>query len=475
MVKSRRLPMTYRTRMALLIAFPAGLLAAYLALAPVCNPLANGTRVATGRSHPLDAAPGELLVKYRQPMFPIGRRVVNGVVGAREVGEIGDLGVSRVAVEPGLSLEEAARRYGLVPQVEYAEPNVIFRTQMVPNDPFYVGRQQWYYDLVNAPNAWDVETGKPGVIIAVLDTGVDVTHPDLKDNVWANTAEIAGNGVDDDGNGCVDDVHGCNFAESGIACTGAQAGPNSNIADDNGHGSFVAGVAAAKGNNAAGVTGMAPNATIMPVKVLDCEGAGTALAATQGILYAAKNGARVLNMSFGADEDSLTLRAAVAEAHDRYGVVIVAATGNSGEAVVAFPARDERVIAVSAADHKNASSKASFSNWGPEVTVTAPGVDIISTLPTKFCGPGWSCVSGQPYALGSGTSFSAPLVAGAVALILSKGPPMSPDAVKSRLTSTAVDLPDGSYPGWDGAGRIQIDLALEGKSYQVGVSGIVRN
>jgi len=468
--------MNHRTRLALLIAFPAGLLAAYLALAPVCSPLADGTRVATGRSDPPSAVPGELLVKYRQPMFPIGRRVVNGVVGATEVGEISELGVSRVAVEPGLSLEEAARRYGSVPQVEYAEPNVIFRTQMFPNDPFYVGRQQWYYDLVNAPKAWDVETGKAGIIIAILDTGMDVTHPDLKDNVWTNTAEIAGNGADDDGNGCVDDVHGCNFAEASIACTGAHAPPNGETDDDNGHGSFVAGVAAARGNNAIGVTGMAPNATVMPVKVLDCEGAGTSLAATQGILYAAKNGARVINMSFGADEDSLTLQAAIGEAHDRYGAVIVAATGNSGSASVSYPARDERVIAVSATDHRNPDTRASFSNWGPEVTVAAPGVDIISTLPTKFCGPGWSsCVSGQPYALGNGTSFSAPLVAGAVALMLSKGPPMSPDTVKSRLMATAVDLPDGAYAHWDGAGRIQIDLALEGKSYQVGVSGIVRN
>ena len=222
-----------------------------------------------------------------------------------------------------------------------------------------------------------------------------------------------------------------------------------------------------------GVTGTAPNVTLMPVKVLDCEGAGTALAATQGVLYAAKAGAKVINISFGSDEDSLTLRAAIAEAHDRYGVVIVAAAGNSGEGSVAYPARDEKVIAVSASDHRNPSSRASFSNWGPQVAVTVPGVDISSTLPSKFCGTGWSCVSGQPYALGSGTSFSAPLVAGAAALILSKGPPMAPDAVKARLMATAVDLPDVTSPNWDGAGRIQIDLALEGKSYQVGVSGII--
>jgi subtilisin family serine protease len=464
-----------RIRTALLIALPAGLLAAYLTLAPVCNPLKSTPGVATGRSDPLDAAPGELLVKYRQPMFALSRRVVNDAVGAKEIGQIGDLGVSRIAVDPGVSLEEAARRFGSVPEVEYAEPNIIFRTQTVPNDPFYVGRQQWYYDLINAPKAWDVEKGEPSVIIAVLDTGMDITHPDLKDNLWTNRADVAGNGLDDDANGCVDDVHGCDFAETSTACPGAQAGPNPDVDDDNGHGTFVAGIAAARGSNGAGVTGMAPNVMIMPVKVLDCEGAGSALAATQGVLYAAKSGARVINMSFGADEDSLTLRAAIAEAHDRYGAVIVAAAGNSGEASVAFPARDDQVIAVAASDHRNPDAKAPFSNWGPQVTVAVPGVDIMSTLPAKYCGPGWSCVSGQPYALGSGTSFAAPLVAGTVALILSKGPPMSPDAVKSRLTTTAVDLPDGAYTHWDGAGRVQADLALEGKSYRVGVSGIVRN
>jgi subtilisin family serine protease len=466
--------MRNRRRTALLVALPAGLLAAYFALAPVCNPLRSSPGVVTGRSDPADAVPGELLVKYRQPMLAPGRRIVEEAAGTKEIGRIGDLGVSRVAVEPGVSLDEAAARFDAMPQVEYVEPNVIFHTEMVPNDPFYVGRQQWYYDLIHAPKAWDVVKGN-GVIIAVLDTGVDAAHPDLKDNIWTNPAEVGGNGVDDDGNGCVDDVHGCDFAETSTSCPAEQPAPNADIADDNGHGTFVAGIAAARGNNGVGVTGMAPNAMIMPVKVLDCEGAGSALAATQGVLYAAKSGAKVINMSFGADEESLTLRAAIAEAHDRYGVVVVAAAGNSGEPSVAFPARDEMVIAVAASDHHNPDVKAPFSNWGPQVSVAVPGVDIASTLPAKFCGPGWSCVSGQPYALGSGTSFAAPLVAGTVALILSKGPPMSPDAVKSRLMTTAVDLPDGAYSGWDGAGRVQADLALEGKSYQVGVSGIVKN
>jgi subtilisin family serine protease len=461
-----------RKRATLLIPL-ACLLAAYVAVLPAGGP-AGQPPVASSQGDPVDAVAGELLVKYREPMFALGRRVVNEVAGTTEVGEVADLGVTRVAVEPGTSVEAAASRYDSLPQVEYVEPNVIFRADMAPNDPFYVGRQQWYYDLIGASKAWDEETGKPDVVVAILDTGVDVTHPDLKDNIWTNPAEVP-NGVDDDGNGCIDDVHGCNYAASSLSCTSLTATPNNDIKDDDGHGTFVAGVVAAKGSNAQGVTGIAPNAKIMPVKVLDCEGAGTALAATQGVLYAAKAGAKVINISFGSVEDSLTLRAAIAEAHDRYGVTIVAAVGNSAAASINYPARDENVIAVSASDHRNANTKASFSNWGPEVAVTVPGVDIASTLPAEFCGAGWSCVSGQPYALGSGTSFAAPLVSGAAALILSRGLPLSPDALKSRLTTTAVDLPDASYPNWDGAGRIQVDLALEGKTYQVGAAGITRN
>jgi subtilisin family serine protease len=452
----------------------ASLGAAFLALAPVCGPL-HHAKVAMGRDSSLDAVPGELLVKYRDPMLPLGRRIVNGAIGAKEIDKIDEINVSRVAVEPGLSLEEAARRYATVPQVEFAEPNVVFHTQVAPNDPLYASRQQWYYDLTGAPKAWDVTRGNPGIVVAVLDTGVDVNHPDLKNNIWTNAGEIPDNGVDDDGNGYVDDVHGYNFAARNVECAGSQEPANPDIEDDNGHGTFVAGIVAASGNNNIGVTGMAPNVKVLPVKALDCKGSGTALAATVGLLYAAKSGARVVNLSFGSDDVSEVLHAAVVEAHDHYGVVIVAAAGNAGSSKVTYPARDERVIAVSASDHSVTGAKASFSNWGPEVAVTVPGVDIASTLPAQFCGAEWSCIGNQPYAVGSGTSFSTPLVAGAAALILSKDPQLSPDQVKSRMMSSALDLPDGGFPHWDGAGRLQADLALEGKTYQVGVSGIVRN
>jgi len=473
--------MSARKRAVSLTVLSLGLVAAFLSVVPVCNPpLPGAPSIAEGSSAAADAVPGELLVKFREPMVVASRQATYSALGGREVGRIDDLGVSVVAVDPNLSLEEAAQRYRSLPNVEYVEPNLILKADFTPNDSFFIGRQQWYYNQIGATKAWDTEKGDPSVIVAVLDTGVDVTHPDLSPNIWTNPGEIAGNGVDDDGNGCVDDVHGCNFVDDSPSCTYLLPAPNNHMDDDAGHGTFASGVVAAKGNNQIGVSGVAPNVTIMPVKVLDCQGMGTASAAAEGIIYAAKEGARVINMSFGAEggsaADLQTISAAIDEAHDRYGVVVVAAAGNSNRGIVSFPARYGKVIAVSASDHLKPDTKAPFSSWGPEVAVTAPGVDIASTLPTRFCGLEWSCFgSNQPYALGSGTSFSTPLVSGAAALILSKGP-MSPDQVKNRLMKTALDLPDGIYPHWDGAGRIQIDLALvEAISFQVGASGVTKN
>jgi subtilisin family serine protease len=446
-------------------------IAVCLALSPASGPL-HRIPQASGQTGGDETVPAQLLVKYRQPMFALGRRAVDATAGAREIEQIREINVSQVAVNPGVSMDEAADVYRSLAEVEYVEPNIVFHADALPNDPLYSTKQQWYYDEIGASRAWDVTMGA-GIIIAILDTGVDVTHEDLRDNLWSNPRETANN-VDDDGNGCTDDVHGCNFAEKNPGCGETQTPPNVDISDNNGHGTFVAGVAAARGNNGEGVIGVAPYATIMPVKVLDCQGSGTALSATQGLLYAAKNGAKVINLSFGADEDSQTLSQAIAQVHDLYGAVIVAAAGNSGAGKVSFPARDSRVIAVSASDHSDEGSKASFSNWGPEVSVTVPGVDIFSTVPQKACGHDWTCTDGQPYAPGTGTSFSAPLVAGAAALVLSREPRMLPDGVKSRLMSTAQDLPDGMYSHWDGAGLLQADLALQGKTYQLGVSGIVR-
>ncbi|MGD0765861.1 MAG: S8 family peptidase [Dehalococcoidia bacterium] len=451
-------------------------LAASIAGNAFCNSWPAHPVSALGAADATEAVPGQLLVKFHEPLTTASRAQIHHAAGSQELSRIDGLDVSVVAVEPGTPLEEAASRYRALPDVEYAEPNYILKADLVPNDPFYSIRQQWYYDLINASKAWDAETGDPKVIIAIVDTGVDVTHPDLQANIWTNPGEIAGNGVDDDNNGCVDDVHGCNFVDSSESpCHYSTKAPNNDVDDDEGHGTFAAGVAAAKGNNQIGVIGAAPGVTIMPVKALDCNGAGTTSSAAAGVLYAARAGAKVINMSFGGDDESATLRAALQQAHDVYGAVIVAAAGNSAKNLVAFPARYDKVIAVSASDHRKPDTKAIFSNWGPEVDVTAPGVDIASTVPLQFCGADWPCFGNQPYATASGTSFSTPLVSGAAALILSVHPDLTPDQVKEQLMSTAAPLPDGSYPNWAGAGRIQMDLALQKTTYRLGLAGVMSN
>jgi subtilisin family serine protease len=156
-------------------------------------------------------------------------------------------------------------------------------------------------------------------------------------------------------------------------------------------------------------------------------------------------------------------------------VVIVSSAGNTASAQVAFPARLDKVIAVSASDHKRPDAKAIFSNWGPGVDVSAPGVDIVSPVPQKFCDDLWTCIGSQPYAVGSGTSFSAALVSGAAALALSRSPTLSPDQVREYIVRSAVDLPNGGFGDWDGAGRIQMAQALQSAVYRIGVSGVVKN
>jgi hypothetical protein len=325
-----------------------------------------------------------------------------------------------------------------------------------PTDPLF-SRQSAYLSVVGAPAAWDIEQGSPDIIVAVVDTGVDVRHPDLQANIWTNPGEIANNGVDDDGNGCVDDVNGCSFvSDSSPGCANVT---NGFVNDDIGHGTFVAGVIAAAANGT-GMVGVARNVRIMPVKVLDCYGAGDSIATARGILYAVHNGARVINLSLGGLRDAQEVRDAVAEA-TRAGVLVVAATGNAGTAGVAFPARIPEVLAVGAASQNNPDKRSVFSSYGPEVDVVAVGEDVIGTLPASRCFVLLPCLPDGPYGVGSGTSFSTPQVSGLAALMLSLKPDLSPQQITDIIKRTATPLPPGDAPGWAGAGRINMLEALK--------------
>ncbi len=337
----------------------------------------------------------------------------------------------------------------------------------LPDDPLLP--EQWHLARVDAPGAWDVTTGTPAVIVAVLDTGVDVDHPDLRENIWTNPGEIAGDGLDNDGNGFADDVHGWNFADGNNRPVPDPAGPQTRAAMT--HGTVVAGVIAAVGNNGEGVAGMAWRARIMPVRILDNEGSGFAHHAAVALRYAVRNGARVVNLSFTGPDMPSDLAAAVREAADA-GVVIVAALGNASnggddvDAAPTYPAcyklldgRDP-IIGVAATDRQDA--KAPFSNFGAGCAdVAAPGADIFSTVlhdPEQEAFGGW-------YGGGwSGTSLAAPVVSGIVALLLSAYPSLTPPQVLDILRLSADPLADGTgaaAAGQAGVGRVNAARALQ--------------
>jgi thermitase len=422
------------------------------------------------------ALPGELLVRVDPAIGALPRHLMISV-GGQEEGQLGELGVVRVRLREGLSVEKALQLYNRLPGVDYAEPNYRLKAEFVPNDPYYTA-QRWYYNLTEAPEAWDVEQGEPSVIVAVLDSGVDITHPDLREQIWRNPGEGVPNGIDDDGNGCIDDVHGCNFVEPEAAdasCGPQPISPSNQVTDDSGHGTFVAGIIGATGNNGVGVIGGAPGVTLLPVKVLDCTGAGTTADAAAGILYAAHMGAQVINLSFGGPDSSETLLDAVTTATETYGAVVVAATGNQGTEGVTYPARYGNAIAVGASDRNSPDARAPFSNWGPEVSVVAPGVDLVSTVPQALCDGGWFCPGGQPYSVASGTSFASAQVAALAALIRSHSPALTTREIQFIIRATALPLPDDATPGWAGAGRIRMRRALEAILYRIGAPGVIRD
>ena len=281
--------------------------------------------------------------------------------------------------------------------------------------------------------------------------------------------------IDADGNGCIADIVGCNFVSLSTAdpsCGYTMAPPNWRTADDEGHGTFVAGLAAAAGNNSRGISGIAWNARILPVKVLDCTATGRIADAAAGIRYAARMGADVINVSFGATSDSLVLREAVQEAQAR-GAIIVASAGNESQQSLTYPAAYPGVISVAASGRLTEQgvdyrSLASFTNFGG-VDVMAPGVGVISTVPESACGTrGWVCLDG-PYASASGSSFATPIVTGAVALLRARYPDLSPMLLRALLLDSRQAGTLSSDPG-----LLDIGAALERPIYEAEAAGLSR-
>ena len=305
----------------------------------------------------------------------------------------------------------------------------------VPDDTYWA--QQWPLPTIDAPAGWDASVGAAPVTVAVIDTGVDTSQPDLAGRLWRNTGEIAANGIDDDGNGYVDDVGGWNFADWNTQLYSASDGDS--------HGTHVAGTIAARRGNAYGVAGIAANAVVMPLKFLKPGGGFTSDAIT-AIQYAVANGARVINASWGGTAFSQPLCDAIAQA-GASGVLFVAAAGNDGtdnDSTGSWPANCPAPNLVSVAATTSTDGLASFSNYGAsQVDVGAPGESVASTLP------------GGAFGYKSGTSMAAPHVTGIAAVVLGMHPGFTPGQLKTAVMSGGQT--DPALAGLTVSGR-RVDL-----------------
>lgn len=341
------------------------------------------------------------------------------------------------------------------PNVEYVQPNYVHRIDSQPNDPLF--NQQAALQRVQAEEAWEIQLASRQVIVGVIDTGIDYNHEDLREALWLNSGEdLNGNGrvdstdynnLDDDGNGFVDDLRGWDFTDAPTFPDGGDfQTPDNDPFDENGHGTSVAGIIGASGDNGLGIAGLAYGCQIMNLR------AGTSLGfleeddVASAVVYAIENGARIINMSFGDNVASPLLRDVMEYAYAQ-NCVLVAAAGNANTDEIHFPSGFSETISVGATNGDDL--LAGFSNFGSSVDLVAPGVNVLTTQ------------RGNQYGGFSGTSASAPLVSALAALILSKTPERSNESVKGLMTSTTDDLGPSGWDNTYAAGRINAFKAVK--------------
>ena len=392
-------------------------------------------------AHAGPAPPGGLIVGFDESVSKDRREaLVRGAGGTvdRRLGSIRGLAVHPRGGVAGSALRRALERAN---GVRYVETDYAVDASASPDDPLFsvqYGLSQPSGADIEAPPAWDVL--RSCSTVAVLDSGVDVDHPDLAANLWRNTQETASNGKDDDKNGYVDDYYGVDLDD------GRGSGD-----DENGHGTHVAGVVGAVGDNGAGVAGVCWKASIMSVRFMDARGRGSTSAAVEAIEYSVREGARILNCSFGSSSESEALQDAVQYAKSK-GALLVVAAGNDGDDIdrdPSYPAAfgDGNILAVAASTADD--RLASFSNYGDtNVDVAAPGEGIMST----YVGGGYKSLDG--------TSMAAPYAAGAAALLRKRDPYATYEELRTALRKK-VDKP----PAFAGKvvydGRLNLTRALE--------------
>lgn len=450
-----------------------------LFLALVAGVLALGgpaSQAAPAKKPGPQTVPGELLIGFRSGVSAADQQKLLKSIGGAEKKSFTKIHGALVQV-PAADVTSALESLRKDPRIRYAEPNYIVTAGQLPNDPSF--GNTWGLNNtgqtingvpgtadadIDAPEAWNVTTGSPSVTVAVIDTGVDYTHPDLASQIWINPGEnCAGcrnDGIDNDKNGYVDDWHGWNFVAN-----------SNNPMDDHGHGTHVAGTIGASGNNGIGVAGVNWNVRIMPLKFLNAQGSGTIANAVSAVLYAAQNGADVMNNSWAGPDFSQALADAIGVA-DQRNSLFVAAAGNDGtdnDTSPTYPASfdNPNVLAVAATDNRD--NLAFFSNTGrASVDIGAPGVDIYSTWP------------GSAYQFLSGTSMATPHVAGAAALAKAAFPSATavglkdlllntadPNPSLARMTTSGARLNVGNAVGCSAAPEVWIDSPANGFSVDI--------
>jgi len=322
------------------------------------------------------------------------------------------------------------------PNVEYVQPNYKLSVSAIDDKRY---NEQWALPAIGAEAAWGESLGAPSTIVGVLDTGMDIQHPDLAPNVFINTGEIPGNGIDDDGNGYIDDVNGWNFADGSSSVYAGAA--------EDSHGTHVAGIIAAK-DDANGVRGVAPGVTLLPLKFISGT-TGYTSDVIEAIEYAKQMGVRIINASFGGSDENAALRDAIANS----GMLFVSSSGNNGQDVgvnPVYPAAYDlpNVISVTSVDSMD--SLAPYANFGSNVDVAAPGTSILSTLPDGS------------YGLKSGTSMAAGFVTGIAALLQSKLPDLTADQLASRIKQSAKS--SAALEGKVAFGLVHAAKALDAQS-----------
>ncbi|WP_017731763.1 S8 family serine peptidase [Nafulsella turpanensis] len=367
-----------------------------------------------------------------QPFASLGMQK-KGMKSARQTENNPLSSLYKLELQPGQQVEEVIRQLQSSKLVEYAEPYYLPQLLQQPDDEFF--DQQEHLTNIKASLAWSISQGSRDVVIGILDTGVDLNHPDLKHNLYLNEADPI-DGIDNDSDGFTDNYHGWDFANN----------DNNPSADKSGHGTIVTGFSSASTNNDIGIAGTGYNCRYMPIKIFRSED-NRFRNGYEAMVYAAEMGCDVLNLSWGAPGlPSQYVQDIINYLVLEKNVVIVAAAGNDAKELNFYPASYENVLSVSSSDYTDA--KAAYATWSRFVDLLAPGKDVFSTT------------NGGGYGNGTGTSFASPQVAGAAALVRSYFPELNALQVMERLRVSSDSVDDSAFPEKIGKGRLNMEKAL---------------